>query len=154
MVGGTPEFPGQLIASLFVAQWSERWCTSLVTQGSIPGMSRSESAITRGKTQMMLLPSTSFSWTTSYVLTCLQDSWPEIAIKGFEPGTFESVFWSKATEGQWLEVPRQSFQKLVSSVSWILRNIFKNCRDLGTFWTNINMFLIYSIYDIFSLCNS
>jgi hypothetical protein len=56
MVGGTPEFPGQLIASLLVAQWSERWCTSLVAHGSIPGMSRSKSAITRGKTQMMLLP--------------------------------------------------------------------------------------------------
>jgi hypothetical protein len=51
MVGGTPEFPGQLIASLLVALWSERWCTSLVAQGSIPGMSHSESAITRGKTQ-------------------------------------------------------------------------------------------------------
>jgi hypothetical protein len=61
MVGGTPEFPGQLIASLLVAQWSKRWCTSLVAQGSIPGMSRSESPITRGKTQMMLLPPTSFS---------------------------------------------------------------------------------------------
>ena len=69
MVGGTPEFPGQLIASLLVAQWSERWCTSLVAQGSIPGMSRSESAITRGKTQMMLLPPTSFSGTTSYRLS-------------------------------------------------------------------------------------
>ena len=42
------------------------WRTSLGAQGSIPGMSRSESAITRGKTQMMLLPPTSFSWTTSY----------------------------------------------------------------------------------------
>jgi hypothetical protein len=41
------------------AQWSERWCTNLVAQGSIPGMSRSESFITRGKTQMMLLPPTS-----------------------------------------------------------------------------------------------
>jgi hypothetical protein len=49
------------IASLLVAQWSERWCTNLGAQGSIPGMSRSESAITRGKTQMMLLPPTSFS---------------------------------------------------------------------------------------------
>ena len=28
---------------------------------------RSESAITRGGTQMMLLPPTSFSWTTSYI---------------------------------------------------------------------------------------
>jgi hypothetical protein len=65
MVGGTPEFPGHLIASLLVAQWSERWRTSLVAQGSIPGMSRSESA-------MMLLPPTSS--TTSYVLTCLEDS--------------------------------------------------------------------------------
>jgi hypothetical protein len=61
IVGGTLEFPGQLIASLLVAQWSEHWCTSLVAQGSIPGMSRSESAITRGKTQMILLPPTSFS---------------------------------------------------------------------------------------------
>jgi hypothetical protein len=51
MVGGTPEFPGQLIASLLVAQWSVRWSTSLVAQGSIPGMSCSESAIKRGKTQ-------------------------------------------------------------------------------------------------------
>ena len=33
-------------ASLLVAQRSERWCTSLGAQGSIPGMSRSESAIT------------------------------------------------------------------------------------------------------------
>ena len=32
MVGGTPEFPGQLIASLLVAQWLGRWCTSLVAQ--------------------------------------------------------------------------------------------------------------------------
>jgi hypothetical protein len=56
MVGGTPEFPGQLIASLLVAQWSERCCTSLVAQGSIPVMSCAESAITRGKTQMMLVP--------------------------------------------------------------------------------------------------
>ena len=30
--GGTPEFLGQLIASLLVAQWLERWCTSLVAQ--------------------------------------------------------------------------------------------------------------------------
>ena len=66
MVGGTPEFPGQLIASLLVAQWSERWCTNLVAQGSIHGMSCSESPITRGETQMMLLPPTSFLWTTSY----------------------------------------------------------------------------------------
>jgi hypothetical protein len=34
---------------------------NVVAQGLIPGMSRSESAITRGKTQMMLLPPTSFS---------------------------------------------------------------------------------------------
>ena len=32
MVGGTLEFPGQLIASLLVAQWLGRWCTSLVAQ--------------------------------------------------------------------------------------------------------------------------
>jgi hypothetical protein len=51
----------KIFASLLVAQWSERWCTNLVAQGLIPGMSRSESAITRGKTQMMLLPPTSFS---------------------------------------------------------------------------------------------
>jgi hypothetical protein len=44
------------LASLLVAQLSERWCTSLGAQGSIPCMTRSESAITRGKTQMMLLP--------------------------------------------------------------------------------------------------
>jgi hypothetical protein len=49
MVGGTPEFLGQLIASLLVAQWSEHWCSNLVAQGSIPFMSLSESAITRGK---------------------------------------------------------------------------------------------------------
>jgi hypothetical protein len=61
MAGGTPAFLGQLIASLLVAQWSERWCTNLVAHGLIPGMSCSESAITRGKTQMMLLPPTSFS---------------------------------------------------------------------------------------------
>jgi hypothetical protein len=82
----------------------------------IPGMSRSESAITRGKTQMMLLPPTSFSWTTSYVLTCLQDSWPEIAMKGFKPGTFGSVFWWKATERQWLEVPRNFRANLFASL--------------------------------------
>jgi hypothetical protein len=35
-----------------------------------------------------------------YVLTCLQDSWPEIAVKGLEPVTFGSVFLSEATEGQ------------------------------------------------------
>ena len=46
IVGGIPEFPGQLIASFLEAQWSERWCTSLVAQGSIPGMSHLESAIT------------------------------------------------------------------------------------------------------------
>jgi hypothetical protein len=57
MVGGIPEFPGQLIASLLVAQLPERWFTSLGAQGLIPGMFRSESAITRGKTRIMLLPS-------------------------------------------------------------------------------------------------
>ena len=35
-----------------------------------------------------------------YVLTCLQDSWPGIVAKGFEPATFGSVFWSEAKEGQ------------------------------------------------------
>ena len=95
----------------FGIKYLHRSCDAwLLYQPSGPGfdsgMSHSESAITRGKTQIMLLPPTSFSWTTSYVLTCLQDSWPEIAMKGFEPGTFGSVFWSKATEGQWLEVPR------------------------------------------------
>jgi hypothetical protein len=39
MDGGTPEFPGQLIASLLVAQWSERLCTSVVAQGLLTGMS-------------------------------------------------------------------------------------------------------------------
>jgi hypothetical protein len=39
----------QLMYSLLVAQLPERWCTSLVAQCSIPGMSRAESAITRGK---------------------------------------------------------------------------------------------------------
>jgi hypothetical protein len=75
MVGGTPEFLGQLIASLLVAQWSERLCTSLVVQGSIPGMSRSESAITRGKTQMMLLPPTSFSFSFFYSHTNPAEWW-------------------------------------------------------------------------------
>jgi hypothetical protein len=28
----------------------------------------------------------------AYSLTCLQDSWPEVAVKGFEPVTFGSVF--------------------------------------------------------------
>ena len=60
IVGRTPEFLGQLITSLLVAQWSEHWCTSLVAQGLIPGMFRSESAITRGKTQMMVLPHITF----------------------------------------------------------------------------------------------
>ena len=32
MVGGTLEFPGQPIASLLVAQWIGRLCTSLVAQ--------------------------------------------------------------------------------------------------------------------------
>ena len=32
MVGGTPEIPGQLIASLLEAQWLGCWCTSLVAQ--------------------------------------------------------------------------------------------------------------------------
>ena len=31
-VGGTLEFPGQLIALLLVAHWLERWCASLATQ--------------------------------------------------------------------------------------------------------------------------
>jgi hypothetical protein len=48
--------------------------------GSIHGISRSESAITRGKSQMMMLPS--FCELHAYVLTSLQDSWPNIAIKG------------------------------------------------------------------------
>jgi hypothetical protein len=76
IAGGTLEFPGQLIASLLVAQWSERWCASLVAQGLIPGMSRSESAITRGKPQMMLLPPTSFScfFLTQAVLQYVEDS--------------------------------------------------------------------------------
>jgi hypothetical protein len=64
MIGSTPEFPSQLIALLLVAQRSERWCTSLLAQGLIPGMPCLESAITRGKTQMMLLPLIKFSWTT------------------------------------------------------------------------------------------
>ena len=42
-----------------VAQWSEPRGPG--AQGSIPGMSGSESAITRGKTQMMLLPPIKFS---------------------------------------------------------------------------------------------
>ena len=29
IVGGTPKFPGQLIALLLVAHWLERWCASL-----------------------------------------------------------------------------------------------------------------------------
>jgi hypothetical protein len=37
--------------SLLVAQCPECWFTSLVAQGLIPGMSHSESTITRGKTQ-------------------------------------------------------------------------------------------------------
>ena len=32
IVGGTPEFPGQLIALLLVAHWLERWCASLAAQ--------------------------------------------------------------------------------------------------------------------------
>ena len=47
--------------SLPVALWSERWCTSLGAQCLIPGISCSESAIKRGKTQMMLLPPFKFS---------------------------------------------------------------------------------------------
>ena len=32
IVGGTPEFLGQLIALLLVAHWLERWCASLAAQ--------------------------------------------------------------------------------------------------------------------------
>ena len=50
-------------ALTLVAQWSERWCTSLGALGLIPGMSCSESASTRGETEMMLLPPIKFSGT-------------------------------------------------------------------------------------------
>ena len=36
----------------------------------------------------------------AYVLTCLQNSWPGIVMKGFEPAAFGSAFWSEVTEGQ------------------------------------------------------
>ena len=42
--------------------------------GSIPGMSRSESPITRGKTQMMVLPPTTFSWTSCLCANLLAGS--------------------------------------------------------------------------------
>ena len=47
----------------------------------------------------LLLPRTTFCVIHVYVLTCLQDSWSGIAIKGFEPPTFWSLFWSEAIEG-------------------------------------------------------
>ena len=46
MVGGTPEFPGQLIASLLVAQWLGRWCTSLVAQVRFLGYPQKDAAAT------------------------------------------------------------------------------------------------------------
>jgi hypothetical protein len=56
-----------------IAIWGLTSCSpvvrELVYQPSGPGfdgMSRSESAITRGKTQMMLMPPTSILWSTSY----------------------------------------------------------------------------------------
>ena len=60
-------------------------CSSLVRAlvcqtrgpGPIPGMSHSETAITRGN-PIMLLPPTTFRVLHAYVLTCLQDSWPMI----------------------------------------------------------------------------
>ena len=50
--------------------------------GSIPGMSRSMTAITRGN-PIMLLPPNTVHVLHAYVLTCLQDSWPGIGMKGF-----------------------------------------------------------------------
>ena len=44
----------------------------------------------------------------AYVLTCLQDSWPETALKGFEPATFGSVFYMKLEKGNSWRHPRIS----------------------------------------------
>ena len=104
-VGGIPEFPGQLIASLLVAQWLGCWCTSLVAQVRFLACPVQRQLLQGVKPKMMLLPP-HFRVLHAYVLTCLQDTWPGIVIKGFEPATFGSVSWSEATEGQWLEVPR------------------------------------------------
>ena len=67
--------------------------------GSNPGMSFSESAI-KGGTRSCCSHLPCFC---ELVVTYLQDSWQETAMKWFEPVTFGSVFWTEATEGQKLE---------------------------------------------------
>jgi hypothetical protein len=99
IVGGTPEFPGQLIASLLVAQWLGHWCTRLVANVRFL-VCVVQSQLLQGETWSCCCHIPHFHELHAYVLTCLHDSWPEITLKGFEPVTFGSVFWSEAKEGQ------------------------------------------------------
>ena len=64
-----------------LAQWLEHWCASLVAQVRIMAVSFRVSYYNK------------FS---CCLLTCLQDSWPEIVFEGFEPVTFGSKFRSEA----------------------------------------------------------
>ena len=69
--------------------------------GSIPGMSRSESAITRGN-PIMLLPSTPFSWTTCSCANLPAGFLARDCYEGIQTWELWSVFWSEATEGQFI----------------------------------------------------